>query len=326
MSKVKPRLWKPAGHRAVDWNTSAITKALSKGPLYAATKEDGFRCHIGYVQPGKFACTTREGIEIESMRPFYKDLSDLWEIEQHPAALGSGQILDAEVIIRGMSFEDMSGHFRREEPLQEDLRHRVQFVIFDVESRDVLEGSGARYHPLRHRRERLSRLLSHRHMSGDEYRLFYLESPVECTSMGDIHAAYFRARLHGAEGLVLKCPDLPYKNRKVTGWWKVKPGCGADFAPGFEGDGTVVDVVLGDEDKSNAGKVVGFRVHLEDSTVVSCTGLTLLQMAEYTRAWQEDNACFFGRQCRVTAMERTSTGSLRHPHFDGFRDIGGMKA
>ena len=145
-------------------------------------------------------------------------------------------------------------------------------------------------------------------------------------SIDDIRDLYQRARAAGYEGLILKDPHLLPRNGKVSGWWKVKPGCGAEFAPGFEADGIVVGYVWGDAEKANAGRIVGFRVRLEDGSEVNATGITQEQMALYTVNYKETTTSewgtpYIGRACRVSGMERTKDGSIRHPHFDGFRDL-----
>lgn len=332
MSTKKPRLWAPKPHKAVDWNERAVVKRLEKGPLWAGTKLDGFRVLILKLDGG-LVCTTREGIELSSLRPLYPALAEvlfpsgMWEDDT---------VFDGEVYIRGdMPFEEMSGHLRRDTPIEEALRSRVQFCIFDYGHRGGYQGGPGRWDDLTKRKAALSGLHLPLHRLFDEWPgLVVHESMFLCRTLGDIQDRYASARSAGFEGLVLKDPELEQRNGKVSGWWKVKPGCGADFAPGFEADGTVVGYVWGDEEKANAGKIVGFRVRLESGVEVSCTGLTQEQMQEYTEEYLTAQAgCedpvyhgpHYGRCCRVSAMEMTRDGSLRHPHFDGFRDMDGAE-
>lgn len=334
MGTKKERLWTPKGHRAVDFNEAAILRRLRRGPLQAAVKEDGFRCHIGFVGPSqRIACTTREGIEIVALRPFYRELSAIWE--DGPGGLpglSKSLVLDAEVILRDMTFEEMSGHLRREQPLPAELHPQLQFVVFDVASVETMCGNGQPV--LRTLSERQSILAMH--LSGVRYatlpngssylRRVYRELPVLVHSMAQIQEVYTATRLLGHEGLVLKDPELHYRNGKVSGWWKVKPGCGAEWAPGFEADGYVVAPVWGDEVKANAGKVVGFVVKTECGRVVRATGLTQAAIDEYTTNAKRNSQHYYEWPCRITGMEVTADGSVRHPHFAGFRDIGGYKA
>lgn len=320
MSTKKPRLWNPKPHKAVDWNEKAIARRLEKGPLYAGIKYDGFRCLITKLK-GDVRITTREGIEIPSLAAFRPQFAELLD-GYHD------RVLDAEVKILGLPFEEMSGHLRRDTPLVDELLPAVKFVIFDlVRTAVVVEGGDSP--------PRCDRLLPlygcvQRDVPHQEEGGLYLEAHVEVYTLTDIARLYTTVRRAGHEGLVLKDPLLGYRNGKVSGWWKVKPGCGADFAPGFEADGVVVGYVWGDEGKANSGKVVGFRVRLEDGAEVNATGLTQALMEQYTREFLTapygGGQGHTGRACRVSGMERTKDGSIRHPHFDGFRDIGGTKA
>lgn len=315
MSNVKPRLWNPKPHKAVDWNQKAIAKVLAKYPLTAGIKYDGFRCLVTRID-GSVRITTREGIELVSLsrwRPVFADILDqFWD-----------QVLDCEVYIPGMPFEDASGIFRREEPIADELAHRVRFCVFDKVSYDVMLGKAPDTMPQCDRLMALGRLIS-----VDPSNQIHLEPRWPVKSLADIEQLYKAIRLKKMEGLILKDPLLPYRNGKVNGWWKVKPGCGAEFAPGFEADGVVVGYVWGDAEKSNAGKIVGFRVRLEDGTEVNATGLTQHQMLTYTEHYHQrgEPEQFLQKHCRVSGMERTKDGSIRHPHFDGFRDVGGTKA
>lgn len=320
MSTKKPRLWAPKPHKAVDWNQKAIEKALSKGPLWAVIKYDGFRCLITNLD-GEVRITTREGIELTSLEQWRPVFADILVELAHDA------VLDCEVYIPGIPFEEASGHFRREAPIPKDIAAKVQFCVFDCVPRSCVLAD-APYSPTR--RERLG------HLHGipfNPHNVVHRESHWVANTVPEVARLYTLVRRHGWEGLILKDPDLHYRNGKVTGWWKVKPGCGADFAPGFEADGVVVGYVWGDETKGNAGKIVGFRVKLEDGTEVNATGLTQEQMGQYTSNYHATayevgiaQTIYIGWHCRVSGMERTKDGSIRHPHFDGFRDVGGTKA
>lgn len=325
MSTKKPRLWNPKPHKAVDWNQKAIEKALQQGSLEACVKYDGFRCLITHID-GELRITTREGIELTSLDAFRPKFGSL--LSEHDALC-----LDAEVCILGVPFEDASGLLRRDAPLTGEQLCKVRFVVFDCVRRQHMQADTTDAGCRRHRVHWLHRYLpedrlEHRNTGG-----IYLEAPWFVYSIEDIAHCYKVVRARGEEGMILKSSWLDYRNGKVTGWWKVKPGCGADFAPGFEADGVVVGYVWGDEGKANAGKIVGFRVKLEDGSEVNATGLTQAQMQHYTSNYHAtayevgiNRTIYIGQHCRVSGMERTKDGSIRHPHFDGFRDIGGTKA
>lgn len=335
MSTKKPRLWHPKPHRAVDWNQKAIEKRLAQGPLQACVKVDGFRVLIRLNYEGRLVFTTREGIEISSLSGLAEHVcGTLFTPDK-----SMRRVYDGEVWIKDIPFEEMSGLLRRDAPLADEHLKNVHILIFDVGLIEDYEGPVDDRVPnvltLEERRRLIGwlglapfRPLIDQPTSTLVYEQHWLVSSVE-----EIKELYQRARAAGYEGLILKDPHLLPRNGKVSGWWKVKPGCGAEFAPGFEADGVVIDHVWGDPDKANANKIVGFRVRLEDGTEVNATGLTQEQMHTYTNTWVQDQKSrpvfelhripepYVGRACRVSGMERTKDGSIRHPHFDGFRDM-----
>lgn len=312
MSTVKPRLWHPKPHRAVDWNEKAISKRLQKGPLTAGIKYDGFRCLLVWLD-GEFRITTREGIELTSLDPFRYELSGYWQ--DHT------RVLDCEVIIRGIPFEEASGHFRRDAPIATELRPSVQFVVFDCPlvdemlgrcTLDVPESATLRYSTL------CKNFTGSAKFADGSWQTIFRERAIPVSSLEHIEQMFQIARKEGYEGLIIKDPTLLYRNGKVTGWWKRKDS--------IDADGVIVGYVWGDEDKTNAGKVVGFRVRLENGVECNATGLTQAHISEYTHAVHCGEQAglqtpYIGRYCKVSAMEYTKDGSLRHPHFEGFRDL-----
>lgn len=330
MSTKKPRLWNPKPHRAVDWNQKAIEKRLAQGPLQACVKVDGFRVLLKLDHNWNVVFTTREGIEITSLRGL--SLRTGLDLFASRPGIPSDRVYDGEVWIKGLPFEEMSGLLRRDEALSEEHLQNVHILIFDVGQVADYEGPDAGRIPdvltLEYRRRRISDLglRPFRPLAEEPSTLLLQEQYWSVRSIDDIRDLYQRARAAGYEGLILKDPHLLPRNGKVSGWWKVKPGCGAEFAPGFEADGIVVGYVWGDAEKANAGRIVGFRVRLEDGSEVNATGITQEQMALYTVNYKETTTSewgtpYIGRACRVSGMERTKDGSIRHPHFDGFRDL-----
>ena len=327
MCTKKPRLWNPKPHRAVDWNQRAIEKRLANGPLQACVKVDGFRVLIRLNCEGDVIFTTREGIEINSLSRL------AWHVcgTLFTPDTSMRRVYDGEVWIKGLPFEEMSGLLRRDAPLSDEHLKNVHILIFDVGLIEDYAGPDEDRVPnvltLEYRRRLLAELglRPFRPLAEPPSTLLLQEQYWSVSSIEEIKELYQRARAAGYEGLILKDPHLLPRNGKVSGWWKVKPGCGAEFAPGFEADGIVINYVWGDEDKANSGKVVGFRVRLEDGAEVNATGLTQALMDQYTREFLTapygGGQGHIGRACRVSGMERTKDGSIRHPHFDGFRDM-----
>lgn len=335
MSTKKPRLWNPKPHRAVDWNQRAIKNRLAATYLQACVKVDGFRVLIRLDSEGRLVFTTREGIEITSLGGLAEQVRGALYRE----GTSRRRVYDGEVWIKGLPFEEMSGLLRRDAPLAEEHLKNVHILIFDLGLIEDYEGPDEDRIPdvltLEWRRMHLAELdlRPFRPLAEQPSTLLLQEQYWVVRTVDEIRDLYRRVREAGYEGLILKDPRLLPRNGKVSGWWKVKPGCGAEFAPGFEADGTVIGHVWGDPDKSNANKIVGFRVRLEDGAEVNATGLTQEQMHTYTSAWEQhqrtrqyqDTGPYIGRACRVSGMERTKDGSIRHPHFDGFRDIDGAE-
>lgn len=334
MSTKKPRLWHPKPHRAVDWNQKAIEKRLAQGPLHACVKVDGFRVLIRLNCEGDVVFTTREGIEISSLSGLADHVCSTLFTPDTPMR----RVYDGEVWIKGIPFEEMSGLLRRDARLPDEHLKNVHVLIFDVGLLEDYEGPDEDRVPnvltLEERRRILGwlGLRPFRPLIDQPVTTLVQEQYWSVQTIADIRDLYQRARAAGYEGLILKDPHLLPRNGKVSGWWKVKPGCGAEFAPGFEADGTVVGYVWGDSAKNNAGKIVGFRVRLEDGSEVNATGLTQDQMGRYTSNYHATayevgiaQTIYIGRACRVSGMERTKDGSIRHPHFDGFRDIDGAE-
>lgn len=333
MSTKKPRLWHPKPHKAVDWNQKAIETRLQQGPLQACVKVDGFRVLIRWIGD-RVVFTSREGIELTSLRGLVDSRFDSMFSRQQFA---TGRVYDGEVWIKGLPFEDMSGLLRRDAPLADEHLANVHILLFDLGQVEDYENIRKDRVPdvltLEFRRKVLSELglRPFRPLIEQPTTLLVQEQYWLVHNIDDIKELYQRARAAGYEGLILKDPHLLQRNGKVSGWWKVKPGCGAEWAPGFEADGVVIDYVWGAPDKANVGKIVGFRVRLEDGSAVNATGITQAQMDEYTSAVRAAGAQtplrhpYVDRACRVSGMERTKDGSIRHPHFDGFRDIDGAE-
>lgn len=323
MSKVKPRVLPVKAHRAVDWNEKAIRKVIAeRGYVFAGIKVDGMRCHVLKID-GEVVFLTRAGIEISALSPYKEQFKDAW---QKNWALTDELVLDCEVWIPSMNFEEGGGMLRRDDPIAPGL---VQFVVLDIiskgqlcaEPQDLTAAYVARHTGIV---GRFPRVFGSDAVHMD-YSLVVSEALAKVEDFDRLPHIYDVARRLGYEGLVVKDPSLSPRNGKVSGMWKVKPGCGAYFAPGWEGDGKIVGYVWGDDTKANAGKIVGFRVALEDGTEVNATGLTQEQMHEYTTdvelGSQAGALAFIGRYAEVTAMEKTAGGSLRHPSFKRFRDL-----
>lgn len=296
-------------HRPVSWNEAAVQRCLDRaGYVLAQVKEDGIRFHAWLDPVDDSVCiTTREGIEILSLATAKKALCGLLQ------ALPACFIVDGEVTVPGVTFEEASGHLRR----HSEIELPVQFYVWDAMPIDVMVGThvySVAYE------DRLHTLILANTRCKDEPSVEIIDTET-CHSMRELQAWFELQRSRGKEGLVAKDPELIVRNGKVTGQWKMKP---SDTE-----DGRVVGYVWGTPGLGNAGKIVGFTVELESGVLCDATGLTQEQMteftAEYTRmakvASMAGPFAYKGRYCEVAYMEKTANGSLRHPSFVQFRDL-----
>lgn len=336
MAKKIP-LIQPDAQRAVNWNEKAVQAVIDEhGHVLCGIKVDGIRAHL-FRQDSGLKIVTRAGHEIPAMSGWHERILGAWDV------LGFGEhvVLDCELHIPGVDFQKTSGLLRRNDPLPEE--YTPQLVILDVFGMGHLLGQvyGSPSSPsFGHRLTSIARKLGGKTLltSSD---LFVGEAIAAVDSVAALRGYYDQSRLLGYEGLIVKDPRAEVRNGKVAGFWKLKPGCGM---PGWEGDGVVIAHVWGDDTKANAGLIVGFRVRLDDGSESNATGLTQAQMEEYTqcvvgcgcvglckeRGLASDevsatcravNKPYLGRVARIEAMERTNSGSLRHPKFIAFRDL-----
>lgn len=319
MSKKDPVIAADA-HRACNWNEKAIQAVIDEvGYVLVGIKLDGMRCHL-YRTGENFenvVAVTRAGHEILALRDMYPAILRWW----NDNGVAVDAVIDSELLIPGKDFQEACGLLRRHAPLPEDAT--PQFVILDLYRHQDLLKSDGKTPSYGHRLTGISRKLGGiTHLTTD-VQLFVGEAIAKTETIDGVRELYSQSRAEGFEGIIVKDPRAEVRNGKVAGQWKLKPGNGA---PGWEGDGVVIGYVWGEQGKANEGKIVGFRVRLDDGSESNATGLTQAQIAEYTgevRMGQiiDAHGAYIGRVARIEAMERTNSGSLRHPKFVAFRDL-----
>lgn len=319
----QPRLVQLNCHRPVNWNESQITKVITRcGYVLGEAKKDGFRFHAFLIE-GEVRVVTREGIEIRSLVDRRRYLRSLLE------TLPAGFIIDGEVVIPGIPFEEASGHLRRFTPIPDHLI--TKFYVWDATMFSAMQGIEADATPYIERKKFLVQKM--RDVPYPSIFVEYIPAKVLKT-IEECREFYELTRTWGDEGGVIKDPLSGVKNGKVAGWWKLKP---SDTA-----DGKIIGLVWGTPGLANEGKVVGFTVELEDGTVCDATNISKAKMDEFTAEVKRVTlesvgiyspygmgggglACFAnpfeGRYCHISYMEKTKTGSLRHPTFLNFRDL-----
>jgi DNA ligase 1 len=143
------------------------------------------------------------------------------ELAEAGALLPDGTVLDGEVLpwVDGapLPFAQLQRRIGRKK-LTPKILTEIPAVMLCY---DLLElgGDDLRERPLRERRTQLAELLEAAPAAGR----FPLSPVVPSTSWAAVEAAYREARERGAEGLMLKRGDSPYRvGRKRGDWWKWK--------------------------------------------------------------------------------------------------------
>lgn len=307
----QPRLIKPTAHRPVSWNEKAVRAVLARDKfVLGEIKEDGLRFHAYLDRANEVRVVTREGIEIRSVAERKRYLRALLE------TLPAGFCIDGEVCVLDVTFEDASGILRRFEPVQDDKV--VKFYVWDAfPLASIAEGliPGLGTNTLAYSVEYVERKAQlYRAFNAIPYpnQFCVYHSARWMHSMEEVDEFFQEARAQKKEGAVIKCGTLPVRNGKVTGQWKLKP---SDTV-----DGVITGLVWGTVGLANEGKVIGFTVRLESGVLIDATGITQIQMCDFTMD-ANHGAHFIGRYCEVGFMEYTADGSLRHPYFIQFRDL-----
>lgn len=303
----QPRLVNPRAHRPVDWNEAAVQRVIDReGFVIVQAKYDGIRFHAWLDTAYVVRIVTREGIEIKALEKRKNELRDLL------MELGTNVVVDGEVVVDGVTFEEGSGLLRRHEPIE----HTVKYYIWDSYPLGVLLGEYALTVPYEERRAKLAFLEPWDALDATVQWTW----SVDCLSLTAVRKVYAQFREADLEGAVVKDPSLPPRQGKVTGWWKLKPNDTAD--------GIITGYLWGTPGLGNDGKIIGFRVKLEDGTECNADGLTDAQKEAYTQdywAHQSPPECvcepLVGRYVEVSFMERTADGNLRHPKFKQLRDL-----
>lgn len=305
MGAKRDRLLPVDCHRPVDWNEAAVQRVLDNvGYVLAQTKKDGIRFHAFIDAYDAVRIVTREGIEIRSLEEQKERLRKLLQ------GLPKAFVLDGEVVVPGVPFEECSGILRRYDVIPTD--QPVEFWLWDALPVGTIVGEVVYSVGLDGRINTLVDALSAVITPGIDI------VPMEpVTTMEELNLLFDAQRELGEEGLVVKDPNLLARNGKVNGAWKMKP---KDTC-----DGRITGVLWGTPGLGNAGKVIGFTVELENGNLCDCDGLTQAAMAEYTKLiedWKDlELHPFLGRYVELSYMEMTNKGSLRHPKFKTFRDL-----
>ena len=307
--------------KPVKFNEKAIVKILAEqGSIIADIKHDGVRCEL-VIKPtsdiqGRPAARCYAFSRSDKLLPA---LRELFQSDEDRIAMGQllreslypeGIVIDGEMMVKGVDFQTGSGMLRRKTPISVD---KLEYVMYgylplahfrDNDKRATFDKATcvmqAQIGVLIHQVKELLPTLSWSQVTS--YDVFDLPS---------LYELYEQVREAGHEGLVLKAPLSPWHRGKKVGWYKLKA---EDTI-----DGNVVAPVWGTEGKANEGLVIGFDVLLESERVVTVTGITKAQMAEFTANVKVDPDFYKDWAIEVSYMEETNDKSLRHPSFNKWR-------
>ncbi|QNL29323.1 ATP-dependent DNA ligase [Pasteurella phage vB_PmuP_Pa7] len=319
-------------YKAVKYSESSIAKILDKNKwLIAETKIDGIRGLLVINNEDEPTFYTRTGHIIKCLEGVLTKDDLLPLVESRSLLYGSqGLVIDCELTVSGVDFYTGSGILRSHrlskgnleyhagEPTDEQFKlkkERLCVHIFgvlplldmlDTESDIQVQGFMLQAH---------SQITAKSLLGLNTGIQFTVPESIEAYSMEDINH-YYKDRLDkGYEGLILKDPSGIYRRGKKTGWFKMKPE--------NEADGQVVGLVWGSVGSKYERQVVGFEVELEESgMVVSACNMSESLMKEVTANVKANGDSYYlGYQVQIKYMEKTNTGTLRHPSFDRFRGL-----
>lgn len=322
-------------YRAVSYVESAIVKALDNaGYLIADVKLDGVRGNIVVDNTANASWLSRVSKPIPALS--YLDGFDVrWQrlIRDDRCIYPDGFMLDGELMVKGVDFNTGSGLLRTKWVSKKN-------VEFTVGSLDAGASQGSKQPfalATKHLTVNLFAILPiHIVESGEDLdvpnflmtehvkailpllREYFPEiewqavQSYEVYDMVELNQLYEKVRGEGHEGLVVKDPMGIYKRGKKSGFWKVKPE--------NEEDGVIQGVNWGTPGLANEGKVIGFSVLLESGAVVDANNVSRTLMDEFTTKVKEHGEDYYnGWACQISYMEKTPSGSLRHPSFTCFR-------
>lgn len=325
------------GFKAVSFKESSVRKVVDS-PLgaIASIKYDGLRCHLVIKSSGDIdGQPTARLYALSRTSKVIPALRELFTSTAHQVILGQfleeslypeGLVIDGEMMVKGVDFNTGSGMLRRNASLSPS---ELVYIVYGVLPLETLKDKSAEVpvtYPVMF--EQVKVLI---------YQLKELlpelswkqEETFEIYDMVSLNILYEDVRKQGHEGLIIKDQTCNWKRGKKTGMWKMKPD--------EEIDGVVVDVNWGTVGLANEGKIIGFSVLLENGVVVEANGISQEDMQEYTDSVisygqyhyvgqaDAEEAVFHGRPVQVRYMEKTPSGSLRHPSFQRWRDLEGTE-
>lgn len=234
-------------------------------PCLATTKIDGLRCIIKAN-----VAYTRRGHELKGLEEYLKQIN-------------SSYILDCEVTVPGMNFQESSGLLRSHHKVS-----NVQFTLLDTPSLPHIESF----------EERMATLKTDKGLDLDFIKIV----PYKVVnSEAELSTLFSRCVFEGYEGLVVRPLCYPYQHKRSKYWQKLKVKETLDLR--------IIDCVEGTG--KYKGMLGAFTVQYKEAPVRVGTGFTDTQRLYF---WDKRTE-LIGQIAEVEYHEITPTGSLRHPRF-----------
>lgn len=280
--------------RCLSFNEKQIQKSIQRdGYVLVDSKIDGVRCLV-FREKGTMTVISRTGVPIFSLNEFA-------EAAFKGVYIPDGHVVEAEFKIYGIPFEEMSGIVRKHQALSREYWDNSYFHPFACVPMAVLQMSedpDAKIKSIDARN--MARILVGKKLPPPlSFKAFSLE---------DVEKFYNLYLNNGFEGAVIKEVGGYYQNGKKVGWWRKKPNETAD--------GVIIGMTEGQG--KYKGTLGTLTVELEDGTI--CHPGTGFDDRLRDAIWNNFES-YKGRYVQVSFMERTGLGKLRHPVFEGFRDL-----
>lgn len=316
--------------KAVAYNQRSIEQILERsGYIIGQSKLDGIRGLLVITANNAYKFLTRTGNEISSLSYVFntKRLESLIRSGQLPYLNEEGLVIDCELTVKDFDFYTGSGLLRSLlssdfnkacNATPEDKLFHLKPELLEVNIFAVLPLSGLlkdedvniKGFMQMAMSESIVQTLSTARLGVN----FKLPETRLLSTMREIEDFYQAQRDRGNEGIILKDPDCPYRRGKVKGWFKMKPE--------QDEDGIIEGVIYGTTGSKYEDMVVGFVVRLESGAVVNATNMSEpLMYAVTNRVKAYGDSYYDGYQVTVKYMEKTKTGSVRHPSFSHFRGL-----
>lgn len=288
-------------------------------PCVVQPKLDGIRC-LAYV--------TEEGIVLRSrddkpivMPHIAEELAGLRVLEQ---ALAPGTVLDGELYLHGLPFQELSGHVRRE--LADERKQQIEYHIYDLVNAPDGEVHFKSYD---RRYTWLANLLGWRPREHGKLRLVPWESAatpeeVQALERGYVAQGYEGAmvRTKGIAKATKKNPDPQPTDDFYEAQWHggARRSWFLQKVKTFEDEeGTITGIEeefdLDGAPKGRTGKFVALDRH---GTEFRCSGITDEMKAD---SWANPGK-YIGQTFTFKFFGRSEGGVPRHPNFKALRPEG----